>query len=208
LNRLQKPSPNFAQHEFLDAAEQAFAAICQGDTSAADTYRVHPDIKEQDWTAIREDLSALSSTGNSSELAQGLRGRLASMVESLVTDHFYASLEAGDRELYAKAIGRNREAEDRVHEISTTHDFASASVLEFLVLNGWVGEEISVDELAALQKSFIDHCREHCALQLALARAQAQGQAAPDAESRRGAAIVLQKEAARRLFAGQDESGR
>jgi hypothetical protein len=202
VNWFQKVLPNHEQPAFLDAAEQAFAAICQGDTFAADIYRVHPDIKEQDWKAIRENLVETGNTGDASELAQRLRGRLAVMVESLVNDHFYANLGETDRELFAKLLGSSREAEDGRRDVSTTHDFAYASVLEFVILNGWASEDVTVESLASLQQAFIEHCNAHCALELAFARAQAQGRQITEAEKEQAKATGLHKEAARRAFAG------
>lgn len=201
---LQEILPTNEQQRLLETADQAFAAICQGDTFAADTYRVHPDIKVQDWKAIRENLVELSAS-EPSELPQRLRARLASMVESLVRDHFYANLRPSDREIYAKWLGSSREKADRTHDVSTTHDFAYASVLEFVICNGWASNGLGVEDLAALQKVFIDCCTANCDQEFAIARAHARGQELSDAEKQRSETILSRKEAARRAIAGEDE---
>jgi hypothetical protein len=202
LTRSAETLPKKEQHEVLDVAEQAFAAICQGDTTAADVYRVHAVAKQQDWTAIRQDLLELSGCNDTPLLAQRLRDGLATVVESLVTDHFYANLEVGDRDLFAKLLRTNRETEDRRHDISTTHDFAYASVLEFVIFNGWASDNLTLEDFAALQKTFIDHCIAHCALELTFAKARAHGEQISPEELERGKTIVARKNAARRAFAG------
>lgn len=203
MKRLPKTLPQQPEPQILDVALQAFAAVCQGDTAAADVYRVQTAVKEQDWRAIHDNLAELAAVNDPSELPQLLRSKLTSVVESLVMDHFYASLEMEDRELYAHLRSTERELADACQDLSTTHDFTFASVLEFVIFNGWASEDLTVDDFAALQKSFIDRCSALCSLELAIAKGRARGQNPSAAQSELRLELISRKEAAGRAFAGQ-----
>ena len=203
MDWFRKTTPKHAYQDLLDTAEQAFAAICQGDTYAAETYRVNPHIKERDWIAIREDLAALATASDESALPFRLRGRLTEMVELLVTDNFCARLDERDRALCAHLIDNDRETQGDSGGNRTTSDFAYASVLEFVIFNGWASDDLTVQHLATLQQIFIDHCVANCALQLTIAQAKARGQEISDLQKEACTAAILRKETARRAFAGE-----
>ncbi len=200
---LQRVSPTADRQLLLDAAEQAFHAICQGDTAAADFYRVHPDLREQDWRAIRADLLESDAAAPAPRPSQGLRVRLATAVGLLVADHFYAALGPADRASYAGSLGTDREAMDAALDARTTLHFAQASVLEFLTLDGEAGEEMAVDDLARLQREFIEACHARCELELRLVRLRHLDQLPMQMQEDDLRAALLRHEAAWRAFIGE-----
>lgn len=189
---------------FLEYADKIFEQICQGDTSAAEVYRDHPDVKKQHWKEIRNDLAALIGTGNDSELTRRLRGKFAQQLELLVTDHFYANLEADDRDIYCQhALNSTREIQDRNYYFSLPYNYTYATVLEAIIFDGWASGEESKERLKEFQRGFIDNCKSHCSLVMSIARAHRENRELSEGEQENGKTTILLKEAMRRALAGE-----
>lgn len=187
----------------LKVAKNVFNDICHGETSAAEVYRDNPSAKAEHWESIDQNLSQLLKPIDIHEVTQGLRGRFAQMVEVLVTDHFYTNLEPQDREYYANYIGSTSEVEDRNYYFSLAHDYAYATILEYIIFNGWEGSEASISHLKELQTNYIDSCQDTCKLTLKLSKAKAQGQEITKEEKESGRTTMMLKEALRRGLAGE-----
>lgn len=195
--------PTAEQRIFLAAAEQAFSEVCSSTASAANIYRDHPNVKKQNWKAIRSELMELTANSSSSQLALRLRSKFAEVVELLVTDHFYTNLDVEDREYFAKFIGSTREAEDRNYYFGIARDYSFATILESIIFGGWSGSDDSKKTLKELQRAFIDTCKSHCEFGLKAARANASNTELTQDEKEIGKSTVMLKEVARRALAGE-----
>lgn len=204
MNLFRSIFPTKNARIFLDCADKVFEEVFQGDTSTAEVYKSHPDIKRQHWKEIRNDLGTIIGSGNDSELSKRLRGKFAQQLELLVTDHFYTNLETNDRDIYCQhLLNSSREIQDRNYYFGLAYDYTYATVLEAIIFKGWDGGEDSRERLKEFQRGFIDTCKDHCNLVLAIARAHGESRELSEEEKERGKTTILLKEGMRRALAGE-----
>jgi hypothetical protein len=207
MNLLRRWFPTDEQKVFLAAAEEAFERACATDSTAADIYRQRPGIKWRHRRAIRRDLLEVLISGRPSELSQRLRTRFAEILDALTMDHFYTNLGATERLYIAKFSGSTRETWDRDRYFGIAHDFAYATVLEFIIFNSWNGSEESKNNLKEMQRAYVDMCKAHCEVGLQAAAALANDRPLTDAEREQGRTAITFKEFARRKLSGESIAG-
>jgi hypothetical protein len=196
--------PTKEQKIFLDIAGKVFDDMCHGDGPVAEIYRQHPDVKGRVWKDIRNELEDIASAGAGERLMRRLRGKLAEYVQLLVTAKFYTNLEAADRELFAQhVIGSSREIQDQVYYLGLALDYAFVAILEFIIFEGWGGDQDSKKHLKEVQAGFMDECSAHCQFVMLVARGKSEGRELTDAEKENGKLTVTLREGLRRALAGE-----
>ncbi len=179
--------------------------VCIGESSAATVYRENPNIKAQDLRFINSELQDLIDTTDTKQLSKRIRGKLAKIIEFLVTDHWYTNLEEDDRDIVCKQIlESSREIQDRDYYFSLARDYSYASVLDFILINGWDGGEESKQKLEEYRKGLIEMCQAHCNLLMKIARAKAEGREITEVEKDDGKTTVMLNEGMRRALAGEE----
>jgi hypothetical protein len=204
MNWLSGLIPNKYAKIFAKAAERIFSEVCEGDSHAAHVYRQYPNVRKEHYEAICTELKQLAKTEEGPPLTQALRGKFAEVVELVVFDHWYTNLDEHDRDLISKHIlSSNRQTQDQVYYLSFAENYAFATILEFVIFQGWDGEDASKSHLSECHRGFVDMCKDHCDMALLLASAMAEGRQITDEEKERGQTTIMLKEATRRALAGE-----
>lgn len=154
---------------FIDAAKTCIDEVCAGDSSAAEIYRKHPNVKAEHVKEIMDDFIKLIGNGDDPDLTRRLRARWADRLEQLVASHFYTNLEEKDRLVLAQYSESDMSTLDEQYYWSIAFNYTYSSILGGLIINGWVGSQESKEKLINLKDSYITSCQEWQQFVLSLA---------------------------------------
>lgn len=191
----------------MEAADRYFDEICAGvnNTTVAEIYRDHPDVKVKHWQEIRAKVTELIGTGDDPDLAKRLRHEWAESTDQLASTLFYVNLDADERETFAKyTLDSDLATQDRVYYFSMPYDYTFASVLGSIILNGWVGPKGSKKELKKILKMFTSNCQDYYQFVLQCAYRKREGREITEEDKEAGKSVYYMKEFGRRALAGEE----
>jgi hypothetical protein len=205
MSWLNKIFPKKPKAIFLDAANNYFDEVCvaTGESSAADIYRKHPEVKATHKDAILNDFAVLIGSADDASLTSRMRGKWASQLSKLVDAHFYTNLEEADRDALAKWTEQDRTTLDESYYWGIALHYTYASILGAIILNGWNGTPESKQLLDKQKQNYIDCCKEWSQLTITLARKHVAGMPVTDEDRRNGKTASDLMELTRRSLAGE-----
>jgi hypothetical protein len=199
LDKLRYPRTNSV---YLDIANTVFKARC-GDKFPDDMYREHPELKVQDWKAIKDELAQLCAGPEDSEMAKRLRKRWARSIETLVMTRWYLNLPEDERQLVAQHIWNSTaQIQDDAYYFAHTYWYMLQAILEAFIINACVSE-VAKDKLRALADNWIDLCKQHNEFLRRIAKARGEGRELSDSEREEGKRVVILRTATGRALSGE-----
>lgn len=190
---------------YLDAADRCFAEVCAGvgNSSAAEIYKLHPDVRDAHWKEIRQEFASIIKDGDDQNITNQLRSKWAEQIEQLTYAHFYTNLPESDRNVFAAYSNSDRATEDTRYYWSIAYHYTYASLVGGIILGGWTGPPGSKEHLEEMKNHYISICRDWISLVLDIARKKQTGIALTDDDKERGRNIDTLKEFCRRTLAGE-----
>lgn len=205
LKKLFTDTPKTPKAIFIDGANKIFDEVCAGtsESSAADIYSKHPDVKARHREAILNDFAALIGEGDDPGLTNRMRGKWASQLNKLVDAHFYTNLGEADRDALANLIEEDRATLDESYYWGIALHYTYASILGGIIINGWDGTAESKDLIERQKQNYINCCEDWNEITINHARNRTAGIAVTDEDKSNGEIASQLMEITRRALAGE-----
>lgn len=205
MNWFRKIFPTEETKLLMGAADRIFEEICQGGISnIAEVYKAHPEVRDRYWKEIRGEVAALIGNGNDPEFTKRMRRKWAEQTELYVACLYYISLPEDDREVICKyGFGKDRKSQDEVYDWDMVYRTTYASLLQAIILSGWVGPP-GQELLLELKDNYISSCQRFWELTLDMAYRKRDGRELTEEEKEDGKTTYLLREVCRCALSGEN----